>query len=184
MKVRIYNNQPVPENPLFVVLSPTGDYGPFDLIQCGEANSSTAAAAFQAQYVKFGGVVYREQEYVEVLSKLGLVDLKPDTLGEMLISDKTAIVIDRDPLESLPADQPSEVPVEEVGPFATTTEELGGSPAQELPQELPPEPLPEIPSSVESATSTSTSTIELPLDIVPEIATSSEPLTEVASSTP
>lgn len=174
MKVRIYNNQIVPENPSLVVLSPTGDYGPFDLIECGESGGAVAAA-FQAQYVKFGGVVYREQEYIEVLSKLGLVDLKPDTLSDMLTSDKTAIVIDRDPLDTLPADpvpQP-DLSTVDTSTFATTTETID-TPSSEDVQ------LPDV-VSFDGATTTATTTPEFPnVDILPP----ADVTTDVATSTP
>lgn len=125
MKVRIYQNQPVPENPALIVLASTGDYGPFDLIPCGEASNGVATAAFQAQFLKFGGLVYREQEYIEVLSNLGLVDLRPDTLSDMLTGDKTSIVIDRNPLDNLPEEivQESQTAPEIVADqYATTTD--------------------------------------------------------------
>lgn len=106
MKVRIYKDQPIPENADLFVWSDTGDYGPFDLIFTYRAGSpGFQVSALQAQFVKFGSIVYREAEYVDVLSQLGLVNLKPDTLTDMLTADQSAIVVDKNPLDNIPDDQ-------------------------------------------------------------------------------
>lgn len=126
MKVRIYKDQSIPENPDLFVFSPTGDYGPFDLI--GTYQKGTPGVQFsslQAQYVKFGGVVYREKEYIDILSQLGLVDLKPDTLNDMLTADQSAIVVDKNPLDNLPdTPEPEEATVSATSAdnYATTTD--------------------------------------------------------------
>lgn len=142
MKVRIYQNQIVPENADLYVLSPTGDYGPFDLIQCFKKDNRTfACCALQAQFIKFGGVVYREDEYIDVLGRLGLVDLKPETLNDMLTGDKTSIVVDKDPLANLPdvtfAEEPA-VPLPNqsiIDNNATTTEPVATSTSSSLPSQ-------------------------------------------------
>lgn len=178
MKVRIYQNQVVPENPTLRVLSPTADYGPFELIQCGDIGSGLATAAFQAQFVKFGGLVYREQEYIEVLSKLGLVDLKPDTLADMLTSDKTSIVVDRDPLDNIPEEAVQEIPTSaavEAEQYATTTEPVTDS-----------VPVPDTPSDpvlpLVEDTNVSTTTPDLPFDVPADTSSTTAALSDVVES--
>jgi len=57
----------------FVVLSDSGEYGDFDLILCGDPSSSAESAMmYQAQFVRYGGLVYRFET--------------PETLGEALIA--------------------------------------------------------------------------------------------------
>lgn len=127
MKVRIYKDQPVPENPGLFVWSSTGDYGPFDLIYTYEGgNPSLQFSALQAQFVKFGSVVYREEEYIDILSQLGLVNLQPDTLNDMLTADQSTIVVDKNPLDTLPDTPPVVETTQSSTPadtYATTTDQ-------------------------------------------------------------
>lgn len=156
MKVRIYQNQIVPENSDLYVLSPTGDYSPFDLIQCFKKDNRTlACCALQAQFVKFGGVVYREDEYIDVLGRLGLVDLKPETLNDMITGDKTSIVVDKDPLANLPdvtfADDEVVQPNQSIIDNTTTiTDPSSATSTQQLP------PVEQIPTIDNSSTASST----------------------------
>lgn len=102
MKVRIVQHQPVPENKGCFVLSPSGDYGPFDPIEFyREDTPGKAYGVFQAQFIKFGGVAYRDQEYIELLKQLGvIVEEEPKTLSEMLLEDPSIVVIDVEPIKT------------------------------------------------------------------------------------
>lgn len=109
MKVRITQGEPVPEQVGLVVLSPTGDYGPFDLIECSRADRpGQAYCAYQAQFIKFGGVAYRDEEYLELLKARGLVKTEQKTMAEMLEADQAEVVGE---LGELDPAKPAAVPV-------------------------------------------------------------------------
>ena len=167
MKVRIYQDQPVPDSPGILVLSPTGDYAPFDFIECYLAGMpGQSYCAHQAQFVKFGSIVYRETEYINLLNQLGLVNIQPETLQDMLLKDQSTIVIDKDPQDivtpavaavvadvtvTAPANQYSTT-TDEIIPPTTTTTDTAASSTQAV--SLPIDTSTTTPVTIPNATST------------------------------
>jgi hypothetical protein len=61
--IHLEQGQIVPDSTNLRVLVPTGDYNDNDLIECYGADDPTlAACSFQAQYIKYGGLVYKFNE--------------------------------------------------------------------------------------------------------------------------
>lgn len=93
MKVHIERGQAVPEQPDLTVTSPTGDYDPLDLVECGPADRlGLSTCSYQAQYIQYGGVAYRESEYLEMLQREGLIEVKEQTLDQLLRADQGKVV--------------------------------------------------------------------------------------------
>jgi hypothetical protein len=73
--IHIEQNQKIPENPGLRVLSPTGDYNDVDLIECAPLDGDDiAVASLQAQFIKYGGLVYRYNEPEELGKAIYEVD--------------------------------------------------------------------------------------------------------------
>ncbi len=173
MKIRILQHEAVPENTNLFVYDSTGDYGPFDLIQCYQATDPTTPyTAFQAQFIKFGSIAYREKEYVELLSSLGIVDLKPETLQEMLTNDPTVIVVEKPDTEtsSVKTENAPETPTDTS--LTTTTTPLSPTP-EVTPQNTEP---------TQTSTTTPNNIIEDILEIQPDAPTT-ETITDTVYAT-
>lgn len=70
--VHIEKSQKVPQNDNLIVYSPAGDYDDEQLIECSDiTNPGVATCAYQAQFIKYGNLVYRFNT--------------PEELGEELI---------------------------------------------------------------------------------------------------
>lgn len=184
MKVRITQHQPVPENEGRFVLSPSGDYGPFDPIEFYRADMpGQSYGAFQAQFIKFGGVAYREQDYVELLKQLEIIaEEKPETLNEMLLADPSVVVIDAEPVKK--SEEPVASPESEK--YSTTTAEATPPAETTPPAEITPpvEVLPDTtvitptPSPIATSTpdiNTSTTTESIIPTVEPELVSTSTP---------
>lgn len=110
MKVHIEQDSPIPETTNQFVLSPTGDYGPFDLIEFYQDGIKQSFGAYQAQFVKFGGIVYRESEYIELLKQLNVVvEAEPVSLDEILQRDQTIVITDAQPTVQAENSNPTEL---------------------------------------------------------------------------
>ena len=73
--VHIEKSQKVPQNENLIVFSPSGDYDEDQLIECCEINNpSVAIGAYQAQFIKYGGVVYRFNDEEELGAELVKLD--------------------------------------------------------------------------------------------------------------
>ncbi len=72
--IHIEKDQIVPENENLRVFSVSGDYSDNDLIECYDIeNPNSAACAFSAAFVKYGGIIYRfgmPEEVGEALLKI------------------------------------------------------------------------------------------------------------------
>lgn len=147
MKVHIERGQAVPEQPGLVVTSPTGDYSPLDLVECGPADRlGLSTCSYQAQYIQYGGVAYRDQEYLELLKSRGLVEVEEKTLDDMLRADGAKVVG-----EPGTTDAPLDV-----APPPSEPQAVPEPPPDPAPAPAPkPKPLPEVvvPTQVETEVS-------------------------------
>jgi len=76
--IHIEQNQNVPENENLRVYSPSGDYSEVDLIECYDIrNPDLAICSFQAQFLKYGGVVYQYSAPEELGAKL--IEIDPES---------------------------------------------------------------------------------------------------------
>lgn len=76
--ITILSGQKIAENPDLRVTSPSGDYGDFDLIECESTQDGEAGSfMYQAQFVKYGGIVYRFNTPEELGAELFKLD--PDS---------------------------------------------------------------------------------------------------------
>lgn len=92
MKVRITQHDPVPGQSECFVFSPTGDYDSFDLVEVYvKENPDVSNGALQAQYVKFGPVVYREDEYTELLKQLDVIKEAEPTVDEIISQNASTV---------------------------------------------------------------------------------------------
>lgn len=82
--IHIEKDQIVPDNTNLRVLSITGDYSDNDLIECYGADDPTlAVASFQAQFIKYGGLVYRYNSPEELGAAIAEID--PDSTHDSAI---------------------------------------------------------------------------------------------------
>ena len=73
--IHIEKEQKIAENENIIVYSPSGDYNDFDLIEyCQIDNPNVALGAFQAQFVKYGGLVYQFNEPAELGDAILAID--------------------------------------------------------------------------------------------------------------
>lgn len=73
--VHIEKGQKIPQNEDLIVYSPTGDYDEEQLIECGTISQPDfAVCAYQAQFVKYGSIVYRFNTSEELGAELIKVD--------------------------------------------------------------------------------------------------------------
>lgn len=73
--VHIAKSQPVPQNENLVVISPSGNYGDNDLVECCDIkNPSLSICAFQAQFIKYGAMVYQYSNAEELAEAILAVD--------------------------------------------------------------------------------------------------------------
>lgn len=73
--VTVTKDLPVPESPTLVVVSPEGDYADTDLILCAErANPSEPIIQMQAQYLRYGPLVYQFNTPEELGAALCAID--------------------------------------------------------------------------------------------------------------
>lgn len=76
--IHIEQHQLVPENSKLRVLSVTGDYSDNDAIECyNEDEPEIAVCSYQAQFIKYGGIVYRFNTPEELGA--ALVQLDPES---------------------------------------------------------------------------------------------------------
>lgn len=61
--IHLETNEPVKDHEGFFVAAPTGDYNEIDLLECyHQDNPSVAICMYQAQCIKFGDAIYKQQE--------------------------------------------------------------------------------------------------------------------------
>ena len=73
--VHIEKLQKVPQNENLIVFSPSGDYDEDQLIECCEINNpGVAIGAYQAQFIKYGGLVYQYNTPEELAGAILKVD--------------------------------------------------------------------------------------------------------------
>lgn len=139
--IHIEENQNIEENPHLKVVTPTGDYEDTALIEFYDvATPSIVVGAFQAQYVKYGSMVYRFNDHIELgkaileidpnsthtsasyvrmtnelLSKMNNGTLEPESLDRALSTeqDKMEEQIENPPVEEEVSEEvPSEGEIE------------------------------------------------------------------------
>lgn len=120
--VRITKDMPVAENPNLLIHSMEGDYADTDLIMCAEkADPSLAVAQMQAQYVKYGAIVYQHNTPEELGAALFALDPEATHDAVLLYKEDEARRIARskgtlEPSEPVPATDspaPAAIPEEE-----------------------------------------------------------------------
>lgn len=188
--IHIIKGQKIPENDNLIVVSETGDYGDSSFIDyCTTADPDVVAGAFQAQFVRYGGIVYRFNDPKELgaallksdpesthtaasfvrmnndlLMQMNDGSLEPQSLQDALSEEKAA------------TEEKMMLPEEE---STTSTENA-----------LIPDPLPDTSvSTTTSATQTSTTTPAVQVEIgtsTPAVntGTSTAATTDVSTSTP
>ncbi len=188
--IHIEQGQSVADNENLKVVTATGDYSDNALIEfCNVDTPEVVAGSFAAQYIKYGGMVYRfngakelgeeilkidtesthtAASYVrmtnELLSQMDEGSLEPTSLDQV-ISDEQAKTEGQmeSPVEEVPAEEETpveETPVEEDVP--AVEEEV---PVEETPAEVPVEEPP-----VEEVPVEETPVVETPVDpVVPEV---------------
>ncbi|HAG27399.1 TPA: hypothetical protein DCG61_01285 [Patescibacteria group bacterium] len=86
--ITINKDEPVLNHTNLFVFSPSGDYEETDLIECYSSdNPSIAICAFSAQYVKFGGAVYQQEQ-----------PLTPDQISALEVNAPMEVVINNQDL--------------------------------------------------------------------------------------
>lgn len=87
MSIHIERGQTVKDNEQYLVLAPTGDYEPVDLLECSRRDQPTVSVCmFQAQCIQFGNSVYQQDV---ALTKGQLLELSRGTpLGQVLNNSK------------------------------------------------------------------------------------------------
>lgn len=191
--VTVTKTLPIAENPNLAIYSPEGDYADTDLILCEEKNGpGIATAQLQAQYLKYGPVVYQFNTPEELGAALFLIDPESTHDAVLLYKEEEARKAAReqgtltpsDPVaapDSNAADVPADVPndqepdtqffneqaaQEEASSTATTTSQTGDAPVPDTSGEV----LGEATSSPDGTLPEATSTppidtpVEVPID--------------------
>ena len=188
--IHIEQGQGVADNENLKVVTATGDYADNVLIEfCNIDNPDIVAGSFAAQYIKYGGMVYRfnsakelgeeilkidaesthtDASYVrmtkELLSQMDEGSLEPTSLDQV-ISDEQAKTEGQmeSPVEEVPAEE--ETPVEE-----TSVEEEVPMVEEEVPVEETPEEVPVEEPPVEELPIEETPVGETPIEpVAPEV---------------
>ncbi len=168
--VTITSGKGVPENPTLIVVSPDGDYADTDSILCAEPDASTLPVAiFEAQFVRYGSMVYRYNTPEELGKDVLAID-PSSTLDavalykEELARDAARTAGTLEPSDPAPVDTP--VPVNNDQEADTqffrqqAADEAASSTATSSPQ------LPDSPSGEVLGESTTTSALpDSPVDI-------------------
>lgn len=185
--IHIEQHQLVPENSKLRVLSATGDYSDNDAIECyNEDEPEIAVCAYQAQFIKYGGLVYRYNTPEELGAALVQMDPESTHNSALLFKEDEERRLKRlagtlVPENPVPADEnvspiaqqeavvEAEQPVEEaeVVPPAeeeTPAEEPTPTPSEETPP-APIDPILPAPTSTPAVLDTASS-----MPVVPEVA--------------
>lgn len=134
--IAITKGTPVPGNPTHVVVMDSGEYADVDLMLCAPLdNQGTPDAMFQAQFIKYGPVVY-QHETPEALGK-AIVEIDPSSTHDaaQLFREEEARRLAREtgtlaPENAVAAPDAVVEPVE-----APTPEPIPEEPIQELVEE-------------------------------------------------
>lgn len=197
--IHIEKGESIKDNENLRIKSPSGDYDDADLIEFYDVDDKkNVSGAFQAQYVKYGGMVYMfnspkelgeailkidpesthtTASYVrmtnELLAKMNGGTLEVNSLQDVVNAEQASIDDQAQAEEKV-----EETPAEETSTEETpaTEEEVEETPEEtvEEPEEVPADesPINELPiEELSSETSTSTNPLppELPVDETPEI---------------
>ncbi len=171
--IHIKKGQQVPENSNLLVFSATGDYNDDDLVECCDAGNLTMAVnAFQAQFIKYGSMVYRYNEQ-EQLGE-AIVEIDPGSTHDsayLFMEEKGRR--DKRKLGKLRPENPAKMKMD---PTKKTVEEV---PVETEPAVTETEPVTE---PIVDTTATSTSPIDTTATTTQQSTSTSS--TSNASSTP
>ncbi len=188
--IHIDQGQAIPENPSLKVFSVSGDYSDNDLIECcGLDNTNIPVASFQAQFIKYGGLVYRFNEPEELGQAIVAIDPVSTHDSALLFSEEEARRLKRLAGNLLPENQVlADEAVSPIAQEALRQEALDPTvidkddPASTQPAiDVPPENSLETPVIVPPVIDTSTST---PPIIDTGISTTTPPVIDTSTSTP
>lgn len=182
--IHIEQGQTIFEHSEFIVLDPTGDYNNDDLILCAHKDNPTEPySKFEAQYVGYGGMVYKITDEAQLLKEIQ--DIDPSTLIDIPSIDQVQAVdpftqtvsevTPTEPAVATPTEPaPYFAPTEPVAPSMSTT-----TPTSELLNSTTTSPLPTPEATVPVSTTTPEIILppELPPEIIPEATTT--PVIEV-----
>lgn len=180
--IYLEQGQKVFDRPELVVYEPTGERNDADMVICAEAkNPSEPFCWLEAQYIAYGGVVYKISDDKELETEILKMD--PDSTFSELAVDPVATLEDpslriNDPIQEVQI-QPSAVP-EAVAPVESTPI-IPSSPKVGVPvSETSTSSAPFVPEAIPVADPASTSTTPV-LELVdePTITLPVEPIVEV-----
>lgn len=179
--IHIEQHQLVPENSKLRVLSVTGDYSDNDAIECyNEDEPEIAVCSYQAQFIKYGGLVYRYNTPEELGA--ALVQLDPES------THNSALLFKEDEerrLKRLAGTLVPENPVpadEAISPIAQQEAVVEAEqPVEE--EAVPPVVEEEVPAE-EPTPTPSEETPPTPIDPIVPAPTSTPAVLDTASSTP
>lgn len=158
--ISITQKMRIPEDDSLVIITPDGEYADTDLILCAErSNVSLPTAQFQAQYIKYGAVVYQFNTPEALGAALFAIDPESTHDAVALYREEEARRIARekgtlkpeDPVAAPDALQ-QEVPVDQQSPVEE--ERIEEVPVTEQPPEESPT-VPELPADNTSSTTPS-----------------------------
>ncbi len=133
------------------VTGETGEYADVDLIECADSSSGEATGVFQAQYVKYGPMVYQFSTPEELGAAIVALDPKSTHDAAQLWREDEARRIKRmggtltpeDPTAAPDAVDPAAIPEEEEDDVKFFREQAEEEAASSTPQTPEPEEVPE-----------------------------------------
>lgn len=141
--IHIEKDQVVPESTDLKVAAPTGDYEDSALIPvCDIHKPEEVTGSYQAQYIKYGGLVYRFNDPKDLGAAILKVD--PDSthmaasyvrMTEELLAQMNAGSLESDSLTQAMSDEQSNM--------QTPTQDTASTDAPDVPAPSAPEPLPQ-----------------------------------------
>lgn len=177
--IHIEKNQKISENENIKVFSKTGDYNDTDQIEfCSVDNTEISLGAFQAQYVKYGAIVYRFNDPRELGAEILKID--PESthsaasyvrMNNELLRQMNAGSLEPESLNNA-LEEEQQVMQEKIDETKDTTEEVVEEVKEKVEEKINT-------PSLETVSSTSTP------PVISEITSTSTPVTnEISTTTP
>ncbi|MEK7552449.1 MAG: hypothetical protein AAB534_03475 [Patescibacteria group bacterium] len=126
--IHIEKGQTIKENQNLIVISPTGDYDDTALIESFDvSNPKISTGSYQAQYVKYGNLVYRFNDPKDLGNEILKIDPESEhgaaafvRMNDELLKRMNDGTMDSFSLEKIPPQKPLENEIR-VAPVSTTT---------------------------------------------------------------
>lgn len=193
--IYLEQGQKVTDRPDLVVYEPTGERNDTDMVICAETkNPSEPFCWLEAQYIAYGGVVYKISDEKELEAEILKIDPDStinDIATEPVVTPESSFSNINEPIQEVQIEQtvqPDNVPVSNTiisEPIISSTPEIG-TPISETSTSTPSiAPVVEsIPPIIDNVSTSTSPIIEPIIETIIESATSTAPVEPVVETSP